>query len=80
MTLIELLRRKESEVLIYRSDLVSETETDDWRKKHKTGPVHVRINCKLCGELLADDLPEHGHYQNDSFWDKHLFPHFMKNH
>ena len=75
MTLSELLRQKQSEVILYRSDVFSEEEDPEWYQKHKLGPVHIMIRCKLCRTILFRDLKEFGWLSNDSFYTAKLQPH-----
>ena len=75
MTLSELLRQKQNEVIIYRSDIFEEIDDPEWYQKHKLGPVHIMIRCKLCGIILFRDLKEYGWLSNDSFYTAKLQPH-----
>lgn len=77
MTLEELRQAKREKVFLYRDDVFDEVEDPDWYKKHKLGPVHVMIKCKLCGDILFRDLKEFGWLENDSFYNSKLFPHQM---
>ena len=65
-------------VRLHREDFVLEAETDNWRKLHPTGPVHVKLTCRNCGEMLADDLREFGWLGNDSFWQERMVPHLAQ--
>jgi hypothetical protein len=75
MTLSDLLREKQNRVVIYRDDVFDEVEDPEWYQKHKLGPVHVMIKCKLCGVILFRDLKEFGWLSNDSFYTAKLQPH-----
>jgi hypothetical protein len=78
MTLDELLLKKREDVVLYRRDVFDKIEDPDWYQKHKLGPVHVMIRCKLCGEILFRDLKEFGWLNNDSFWKSRIGPHIAK--
>ena len=75
MTLSELLREKQSKVFLWRDDVFDEVEDPEWYQKHKLGPVHVMIRCKLCDTILFRDLKEFGWLENDSFYTAKLHPH-----
>ncbi len=74
-TLADLLQEKRSLISLTRDDIFSEEEDPSWMKKHPSGPVHVQIRCKLCDQILAEDLKEYGWLSNHSFYLKHLKPH-----
>jgi hypothetical protein len=74
-TLAELLRWKQLNVVIYRDDVFAEEEDPEWSQKHKLGPVHIMIRCKLCDTILFRDLKEFGWLHNDSFYESKLVPH-----
>lgn len=76
----QLLEQKRSEVVLYRSDLFQESDDPEWSKKHPVGPVHIQINCKICGEVLCRDLKNYGWLENDSFWKTNLVPHLIEKH
>jgi hypothetical protein len=75
MTLEELLQRKREDVFLYRSDVFAEEEDPEWFQKHKLGPVHIMIRCKLCRTILFRDLKGFGWLSNDSFYTSRLQPH-----
>ena len=77
LTLEELLQLKREDVFLYRDDVFGEEEDPEWYQKHKLGPVHVMIRCKLCGVILFRDLKEFGWLSDDSFYKAKLFPHQM---
>ena len=74
-TLAELLRWKQLGVYLTRDDVFEEVEDPEWYQKHKLGPVHVMIRCKLCDTILFRDLKEFGWLSNDSFYTAKLQPH-----
>ena len=37
-----------------------EEEDPTWRSKHPLGPVHVKLRCKLCDAIVAEDKKEFG--------------------
>jgi hypothetical protein len=78
MTILELLVKKRSEVRLYRDEIFSEEEDPGWAERHKLGPVHVRIRCRLCDKVLRSDLKEFGWLEKDEFYKKHLLPHQLE--
>jgi hypothetical protein len=75
MRLHELLELKRAEVFLWRQDVFDEVEDPEWYQKHKLGPVHIMIRCKLCRTILFRDLKEFGWLSNDSFYTAKLQPH-----
>ena len=80
MTVNDLLSLKKAQVWLHLNDIFCEQETNDWRTKHPTGPVHVQISCRLCGKVLADDLKDFGWLYNNSFVEKNLMIHLRETH
>lgn len=76
----KLLEEKRKLVHIYREDIVLEEEDPAWRKNHPIGPIHVQLKCKICGEVLANDLKEFGWLDNSSYWHTNIQPHFTSKH
>lgn len=74
----QILEEKRDAVKLQREDLVDEIETDDWRKKHPLGPVHTKLVCRCCGDVIADDLMGFGWLGNDSFWKAKVVPHIVQ--
>lgn len=74
-TLVDLLFKKRASIELTRDDVFSEEDDPSWRQKHPLGPVHVQIKCKLCNQIVAEDLKEYGWLSNESFYTKHLQPH-----
>ena len=74
-TLAELLRWKQLGVYITRDDVFVQEEDPEWFHKHKLGPVHSMIRCKLCDAILFRDLKEFGWLGNESFYTAKLHPH-----
>ncbi len=78
MTIFELLEKKRKEVVLYREDFFAESDSPGWMDRHRLGPVHIQITCRLCGKVLADDLPEYGWIERDSYYKSHLAPHLKE--
>jgi hypothetical protein len=78
VTLAELLAEKISKVRIYRDDIFAESDSPGWMDRHRLGPVHIQITCRLCGKVLKDDLPEYGWLEKDEYYKKHLEPHLKE--
>ncbi len=79
-TTIDILKEKQNQVFLDRTDLIEELEDPSWRKKHPIGPIHVQLKCKLCSIILFEDLKEFGWLHNDSFWLEKIVPHFKEKH
>ena len=78
MTLFEIINNKRNEVVISRDDFITEEDDPGWMTRHPLGPVHTRLVCKCCGEVMKSDLKEYGHLESDSYWQSVLLPHLMK--
>src|SRR5512137_3028715 len=71
-----LLRWKQVGVRIYRDDIFEEMDSPGWHERHRLGPVHIDIRCRLCKKIIKTDLKEYGWVEDDSYYDKHLKPHY----
>lgn len=73
-----LLLWKQLSVRLYRSDIFEETDSPGWKDRHRLGPVHIDITCRLCKKIIKSDLPEYGWLEDDSYYKQHLEPHYVE--
>ena len=60
MNINDVLSNKQRAVCLERRDFFEEEEDPTWRSKHPLGPVHVKLRCKLCDAIVAEDKKEFG--------------------
>ncbi len=77
MTITEIIKLKESEVKIKRSDLVDVQASPLWQSIPGNAQTW-RHACKFCGEILADDT--HQYDLTDDIMKKYLYGHFLESH
>jgi hypothetical protein len=72
-TLSEILKKKQAQVSLYRSDIVKVTASPLWKPVPGI-PQSWRHTCKICGNILADDTQQFDLSDSvfEKYWKEHI--------